>query len=359
MRILILGGTKFLGRHFVEAALARGHELTLFTRGKHDAQAFAGVAGVTSLRGDRRTGPFGLAALAEPAAGPWDAVVDTSGFLPQDVEASAQLLRDRVSGVYLFVSSISAYAGFEAVGMTEDAPLAPYTDAARDVAESLAPGAMLSGQALGEHYGALKAECERVAQKAFGARALVVRPGLIVGPYDPTDRFTYWPSRVARGGDVLAPGRPERPIQLIDARDLAEWMVSLCERGQGGTYHATGPAEGTLTMGAMLDACIRVGADRGAPPARLVWASEEFLLEHKVAPWSEMPVWIPEGDASMAGFARADVTRARAAGLKTRSIAETAADTLAWDATRDPDAPRAAGLSADRERDVLATLMPA
>src|SRR5215213_1190009 len=219
MRILILGGTVFLGRHVAEAALARGHDLTLFNRGQTNPELFPDVE---RLRGDR-TGD--LAALSGRE---WDAVVDTSGYVPRAVRASAELLRDSARH-YTFVSSISVYASY-AEAVTEDSPVAQLDGAS---AEELAPDF--------SNYGALKALCEEEAERAFGGRALNVRAGLIVGPHDPTGRFTYWPHRIARGGEVLAPGAPRRPVQLIDVRDLAAWIVDSAETGLAGRFNAVSP----------------------------------------------------------------------------------------------------------------------
>ena len=224
MRVLILGGTVFLGRHLVEAAVTRGHNVTIFTRGQNPADL---PAGVEALRGDR---DGDLSALTDRR---WDAAIDTSGYAPRIVRASAELLVESV-GHYSFISSISVYHDLAQVGMQEDAPVATLADPAVE-------------EVTGETYGALKALCEQAAEAVMPGRVLVVRPGLIVGPYDPTDRFTYWPHRVAAGGEVLAPGRPEQRVQYIDARDLAGWTLSLVERAQVGVYHATGPAA-PLTM---------------------------------------------------------------------------------------------------------------
>jgi len=236
---------------------------------------------------------------------------------------------------YLFVSSISVYAGFERAGFDEDAPVSPPPDPlpeARDMAL----------------YGPLKSGCENVVREACGARATIVRPGLIVGPHDPTDRFTYWPVRLARGGEVLAPGRPQRPVQFIDVRDLAQWMVELVERDVQGTFNATGPA-GLFTMGEFLEACRGVVAS----DARLAWIPDEALLAAEAGPWMELPLWIPASDADHAGFMTERIDRALAAGLTFRPLEDTIRATLDWDASRAPDAPRAAGLAAARERELL------
>src|SRR5579885_1733748 len=234
MKLLILGGTVFLGRHIVEAALARGHEITLFNRRQHNGELFPEVE---KLRGDRNGD---LSALEGRR---WDAAIDTSGYFPRVVRASAQKLSGAVDH-YTFISSISVYADFTQVGMDENAPVGTLKD------ESVE-------EITGESYGPLKVLCEQAAEQAMPGRVLNIRPGLIVGPHDPSDRFTYWPRRLARGGDVLAPGRPERLVQLIDVRDLAEWNIRAAEARLTGLFNATGPS-GELTMAQVIDACRNV-----------------------------------------------------------------------------------------------------
>ena len=297
MKLLVLGGTRFLGRHLVEAAKARGHAVTLFNRGRTAPGLFAGVE---ELRGEREGD---LAPLRGRA---WDAVVDTCGYLPRLVRRSAQRLADAV-GHYVFVSSISVYADAAAPALDEDAPRArlPAADC-EDIAA---------------HYGALKAACEDEVTACFGARALLIRPGLIVGPHDPSGRFTYWVRRVARGGDVLAPASPECPVQFIDVRDLAAWIVDLIERGAGGAFNASGPAE-PLTFAAFLDECRRaLGAT-----AQFVWPDAAFLASQGVSPWTDLPLYAGKEGR---GLNEASLARALSAGLRLRPLAETCLDTLA------------------------------
>jgi 2'-hydroxyisoflavone reductase len=304
VRILVFGGTIFVGRHFVESALERGHEVTLFHRGQHGLDLFPEVE---RLQGDRERDLNVLGGRS------WDAAVDTCGYVPRVVGASVDALRDAV-GRYLFVSTIAAYASFDRAGLDESAPLAELEE----------PGS----EDIQRFYGPLKARCEREVAR-LGTHALVVRPGLIVGPQDPTDRFTYWVRLVAAGGDVLAPGRPERRVQVIDSRDLALWMVRLLEDERGGAYNAVGP-EGVLTMGELLETCRSVsGSD-----ARIVWVPEDELLGAGVEPWSELPLWIPESDGEMGGFLAFDASAAIAHGLRFRPLAATVADTLSWDRVR-------------------------
>jgi 2'-hydroxyisoflavone reductase len=326
MKVLILGGTVFLGRHLVEAALARGHTVTIFTRGRSNPDLFPAVE---RLRGDR---DGDLTALAGRR---WDAVVDTSGHLPREVRASARLLAG-AAGHYTFVSSISVYAPPLRPGADEAAPVGALPDgSAEEVTDAT--------------FGPLKAACERAAEMEAQGRTLIVRPGLLVGPHDPTDRFTYWPRRAARGGDILAPDRPDRPAQLIDARDLAAWIVRQIEGGQVGVFNATGPAA-PLMLGDLLAECRRVAA----ADSRVVWVDEPFLLDAGVAPWSELPLWLPVGRSpELAGLMAVSIEKALAAGLTCRPLAETIRDTLAWDAARPADEPRRAGLAPEREAAVL------
>jgi 2'-hydroxyisoflavone reductase len=318
VRILVLGGTSFAGRHLVELALARGHEPVLFNRGRTGAGLHPGVERVVGERAGSLEGLDGRT---------FDAVADMSGYFPTDVERSAALLAGS-AGRYLFVSTRSVYADHSRPGANEDSALA-----------ELPPGAPRD-EITGESYGPLKVMCERAVRAAFGARATILRPGLIVGPYDPTGRFTYWPVRVAAGGDVLAPAPPDQAIQVVDARDLATFALDLLERDAAGTYDVVSPA-GLLTLGRVLDACLAAaGGD-----ARLVWADEAFLLERGVEPWTELPLWTPGED--MAGFQRSDVSRALAAGLSIRPIAKTVADTLCWAREAHPDP----GASMTRERE--------
>jgi 2'-hydroxyisoflavone reductase len=313
MNLLILGGTVFLGRHLVDAALAAGHQVTLFNRGRHGAEIFPQVE---KLRGDR---DGGLDALAGRR---WDAVIDTCGYVPRLVRASAELLASSVAH-YTFISSISVYRDTDGAPVDEGSPVGVLAD------ESVE-------EITGETYGPLKALCEQAAEAAMPGRVLNVRPGLIVGPHDPSDRFTYWVWRVAQGGAVLAPGRPQRPVELNDARDLAGWILRMVEAQRTGVYNATGPAY-PLTMGDMLETCRQaIGSN-----ARFTWVDEAFLLAHGVAPWSELPLWLPESDN---GVMAADCRRAIAAGLNFRPLAETVRDTLAW--LRANWAPLAGDLSA-------------
>jgi len=325
MKLLILGGTVFLGRHLVEAARARGHELTLFNRGQSNADLFPNIE---KLRGDR---DGNLDALHGRT---WDAAIDTCGYLPRIVRASSVLLADAVRH-YTFVSSVSVYAETRAPGTHESSPVGTLQD---ETVEDIT----------GETYGPLKALCEQAAQKAMPGRVLVVRPGLIVGPHDPLDRFTYWLVRIARGGDVLLPGRPERRVQIIDVRDLAEWMVRVVENNVTGTFNAIG-LDAPLSMGHLADTAKRVsGGD-----ANFVWVDEQFLIDSDVEPWGEMPMWVPESEPDAAGFFAIDCRKAIAAGLTFRPLEETMHDTLDWASVRPADHEWRAGVKPEREVELL------
>jgi 2'-hydroxyisoflavone reductase len=332
MNLLVIGGTQFVGRHFVELALARGHTLTLFNRGK---TAPAPPRGVTYLQGDRRGD------LSVLGTGRWDAVVDTCGYLPGDVARMAEGLLGRVER-YVFVSSISVYADFSTPN-PEGSPVGTLDDPDSTVVD-------------GRSYGPLKALCETALLQRFGAdRSLIVRPGLIVGPHDPTQRFTYWPARIARAADdelVLVPGRAEEPTQFIDARDLCAFVLAGIESALAGCFNVVSPP-GQWTLGDLFDTCARVAGRR----PRWVWADARAAERLGLAPWTDLPVWAPaEGDEL--AFARTDVTAALACGLRTRALAQTVADTLAWYQTLPGDA-RAftkAGLSPEREAAALAAM---
>jgi 2'-hydroxyisoflavone reductase len=338
MKLLILGGTKFLGRHLVEAALARGHEVTLFNRGQLNPELFPDVE---KLRGDR---DGGLDALEGRR---WDAVVDPSGYSPRVVRDSARLLAGAVEH-YTFVSSQSVYRDTSVPGVDEEYPVGTITEEQLREAEALKQSELTTAPFFGERYGPLKALCERAAEAEMPGRVLHVRAGLIVGPHDYSDRFTDWPRRVAEGGEVLAPGDPERQVQLIDARDLAAWMLEMAEARQPGTFNATGP-QYRLTMGRALEVCRgTTGSD-----ARFVWVDEQFLLDADVGPWMEMPLWTPREDDVNRHFMEVSIERAVAAGLKFRPLSETVRDTLEWDLSRPAETPRRAGLAREKEQRVL------
>jgi 2'-hydroxyisoflavone reductase len=349
LKILVLGGTGFLGPHFVAAARAHGHSLTLFNRGKSAPDRFSAAeyADIEQLRGDRKTDMTALEGRT------WDSVLDTSAYLPGDVTRSATLLADKVKH-YLIISTISVYARMDTPGMDEAGELAKLADPTVQ-------------EITGETYGGLKALSEQAAEAAMPGKVTVIRPGLIVGPGDPTDRFTYWPARFDRGGEVLAPAPEDGPTQFIDVRDLAEFILLCLERRTLGTFNADAQA-GSILFGPFLRTCQDVAKALSTPEcakapcptlpgaeSSITWVPADFLAEQKVAPWSDLPAWVPaEGD--YAGFGRISSARAAAAGLSYRPLEQTVRDTLQWwrDQPADRRAKPRAGLTAEREQAALA-----
>ncbi|MFC5642193.1 NAD-dependent epimerase/dehydratase family protein [Kitasatospora cinereorecta] len=328
MRLLVLGGTEFVGRAVADAAPARGWQVTVFHRGRHDPPA-----GAVSLLGDRADSD-GLAALG---IGAWDVVVDTWAGAPTAVRDSARLLAGR-AGHYVYVSSRSVYAHPAPAGLTEAAPA---VDGSPDAGEVAYPQAKRGG--------------ELAATGAFGDRALLVRAGLILGPRENVGRLPWWLTRIARGGPVLAPGPRELPLQYIDVRDLADWILGAVDRGLGGPYNLVGPP-GHTTMRDLLDTCVRV---TGAP-AELCWAEPDTILAAGIQPWNDLPLWLPPGDLH-AALHGTDVTKALATGLRCRPVAETVADTWTWlrslsgrPPLRTDRAP--VGLAPEKEAEILRSL---
>ncbi|MFE4825754.1 NAD-dependent epimerase/dehydratase family protein [Streptomyces sp. NPDC056672] len=328
MRLLILGGTEFVGRAVTEAALGRGWEVTVFHRGRHEAPA-----GAVTLLGDR-TAPDGLAALAK---GEWDAVVDTWSAAPSAVLSAARLLAGAVDR-YAYISSRSVYSHPAPPGLNEDGPLV--TGASPEAGQTA--------------YAQDKRGGELAAEAVFGNRALLVRAGLILGPWENIGRLPWWLGRIAQGGPVLAPGPHDNPIQYIDARDLAEWTLDAIRQELGGPYNLVSPA-GHTTMGELLDTCVRVtGSD-----AELRWTAPESILAAGVEPWTDLPVWLPRGELHDT-LHQGDVSKALATGLRCRPVAETVADTWAWlgsiggRAPQRPDRPTV-GLAPELEAKLLTT----
>ncbi len=327
LRLLILGGTGFIGPHEVRYALERGHRVTLFNRGKTQPSLFPEVE---KLQGDRATGNYESLKGRE-----WDVVVDNPTTLPRWVRQAAEVLQKHVKQ-YVFISSISVYARNDQRNAAETAEVAT-TDQPQS-------------EDAGKYYGPLKALSEKEAERAFPGRAAILRPGLIVGPGDLSDRFTYWPVRFERGGEVLAPGAPTDPVQIIDARDLSEFVIRVAENNDTGVYNCTGPRS-RLTIAEMLGGVRAVTAS----DAYLTWVPADFLEGHQVRPWVDMPTWVPPS-VERAGFATRNIDRALAKGLRFRPLAATAKETLDFYNSQ-PEARKEklrAGLPQNREKEVLA-----
>lgn len=324
MRILVIGGTRFIGRSFVEQALERGHEITLFNRGKHDPDAFPGVE---QLVGDRDADLEGL------KSGMWDAVLDTCGYLPGSVRKTTEFLARRCE-TYAFISSISVFAEGIPDGVDESGEVA-----------TMDPS--LVGEFSMENYGALKALCEDVVMTEFPGDGLVIRPGLVIGPGDYSDRFTYWPVRLSQGGKVALPNRPDQPTQFIDARDLAAFTLLAIEQGLTGTYNVTGP-ESPMSFQEFI---ATIGSAVGAE-YEPVWLSKDVLESSEIVPWSDLPL-VLDYDGSSDAMALVSIAKALRDGLRLRSLAETASDTLAWFRATQGGRPLKVGLSPEREQSAL------
>ena len=325
MKILILGGSQFVGRWMTQAALDAGHQVTMFNRGQSNPQLFDSVE---KLTGDRNGD---LSALEGRQ---WDAVIDTSAYVPRQVAGTAALLKDSVN-TYLFVSTMMVYADFKQSGLNEESAVGKLEDESIEAVNV-------------KTYGPLKALCEREVRRILPHKHVILRPCIVVGPYDNTDRFTWWLQRVARGGEMFVPGNPEYPFQIIDARDLAEWAVRLVENRQTGTFNAAG-LESPVSLGDTLNAArVASGSD-----ARFTWVEEEFFQTHKVSYWRELPFWLPSWDAAYPGFFQVDNRKALAAGLTFRPLGQTVADTLAWSQTLPADHAWRAGLTPEREAELL------
>jgi len=328
MKILILGGTIFVGRHIVEAALARGHEVTLFNRGRTGSNLFDSVERIS---GDRSE------SLEALKARHWDVIIDTSGYVPRVVQKSCEALQNNCES-YVFISTGSVYKDKSKPGISED----------NEILEPKDPDA---SEWTDDTYGELKAGCEVMVRNVFAERALIIRPGVVVGPHDPTDRFTYWPVRIKAGGKVLAPGASDRPIQFIDGRDLGTWTIFLSESKATGIFNAIGP-DYRLTMSKFLDTCKTVADSK----AELIWVSDQKLFEHKVEAWTEMPFWIPE-NSETSGMALRNNSKGIQAGLTFRPLPETIADTLEWWQREKSDSSLKAGLSKEREAELINTVI--
>ncbi|WP_223700487.1 Rossmann-fold NAD(P)-binding domain-containing protein [Sutcliffiella deserti] len=336
MKILVIGGTRFLGRFIVEEALKQGHEITLFNRGNHN-ELFPQVECIV---GDRHKD------LALLETGKWDVAIDTCGFTPLALSETTKILADKVEH-YTFISSISVYKDWIPYGIKENYPVLSLSD---EEVEKIGYG---TSEEINANYGALKALSEKAAEQIMPGKVLHVRSGLLVGPHDYSDRFSYWVSRIAEGGEVLAPGRRNRTIQLIDARDMALWILKMADERMTGTFNVTGPNT-PLTMEDFLLACKRISDS----DAELIWADESFLLQHNIAPWSEMPLWIPESfpltedGEPWKGASSINIKKAVDNRLTVRPIEETIKDTLDWASSRVNEKPKA-GLLKEKEQEIL------
>ncbi|HET9861923.1 MAG TPA: NAD-dependent epimerase/dehydratase family protein [Steroidobacteraceae bacterium] len=332
LRILILGGTRFIGLHMTALAMQRGHTVAFFNRGKTHTDRYPEVE---RIKGDRNGEIDGLKGRQ------WDVVIDNSGYVPRHVRLTAELLAPNVRQ-YIFTSSISVYPDF-AAPRDEKSPVGKLQDETVEKVD-------------GETYGPLKALCEQAVEKAMPGKACVIRPGLIVGPDDSTDRFTYWPARAARGGEFIAPGTPADPFQIIDVRDLAAFTINAAERNVTGTYNLVSNVN-EFRFGELVDACVASAKARAKPSEapRATWIPADFLEAREVAPWSEMPVWLPAtGDE--AAFAATSNAAAVAKGLTITPLAKTVDDTLAWHLARPAEEREQlkAGIAPDKEAAVLA-----
>lgn len=327
LNLLMLGGTRFLGPATVNYALERGHKVTLFNRGRTNTHLFPDLE---KLKGDRNDDLESLRGRS------WDAVIDTSGYIPRHVRMTAELLADKVKQ-YLFVSSVSVYSSLSVPGLDETARVGTLEDPTVE-------------EVTGETYGPLKALCEQAAQAAMPDRVAVVRPGLIVGPDDNTDRFTYWVARVGRGGRVLAPGDGSDYVQFVDVRDLGAFIVHCLEHRLNYTFNVD-RSGGTMTMAGMLSSMSRA-LDSAIDPE---WVPADFLAGHEVNPWSQMPVWLPQSNPEFAGVGQWSSQRAQGAGLKIRPAIDTFRDTLTWWQSQDQErrSEMRAGISAEKEAEVL------
>jgi 2'-hydroxyisoflavone reductase len=325
MKILILGGKRFLGLALIQAMLEAGHTPTLFNRGLTNPDLFPKIK---NLIGNREND---LSALQRRK---WDAVIDTSGFIPRIVKQSASFLSGKC-GLYVFISSISVYRDFRSPDIAEDYPIAQLADPSDE-------------DYTGDSYGPLKALCEYEIQQNFDGKVLVIRPGLIVGPNDPTDRFTYWPYRVALGGKVLAPAPPSSGLQFIDVRDLAEFIIRMVEKQQQGAFNVTGPKK-PATFGSLLVACREASLSESS----FVWVEEPFLLKEGVTPWADLPLWVPSSDPAFTGFYNININKALKAGLIFRPLSKTVSDTLTWLKTRPESHKMKVGMDIARETELL------
>jgi len=323
MKILIIGGTRFVGRYLVKSVQRNGHEITLFNRGQTNPEIYPDIE---QIHGDRDGG------LNKLKRRKWDAVIDTCGYFPRLVNDSASFLKNRV-GQYVFISTVSVYKDHSKPGNNEKSPLGTIKEKTIE-------------EITGESYGPLKVLCEKAVKRHFPTATLIIRPGIIVGPHDPTDRFTYWPYRIGLGGKVLMPKPKNYPIQYIDVRDLGDWTIDLMERKKNGIFNAIGP-EKLLTMQKFVEA----GKSVLNSKAEFIWANKKFLLDRDVEEWRDLPIWI--AGKKFIGLTRTSCAKAFANGLKFRSPGETIKDTYEWCRKRPKNYQWRAGLNPKREKELL------
>jgi len=323
MNILIIGGTRFVGRYLVESALNRNHDVTLFNRGQSNPYLFPNIE---QIFGDRD------GEIDRLKGRTWDAVIDTCGYYPRVVSASAKILSDKVKQ-YIFISSISVYGDLSQPGVDEKSPVGTIEDETiEEITET--------------SYGPLKALCEQAIAKQFANKTLVIRPGLIVGPHDLSDRFSYWIHRVAQGGKILVPKPKDYNVQYIDVRDLSDWTIRMIEDQKTGIFNCTGP-DYKLTMLELLNNCIKILNSH----ANLIWVDQKFLKENKVGEWIDLPIWI--ADKKLSGLMQTNCNKAFANRLKFRPLENTIKDTLEYCQSRPKDYQWKAGLSSERETELL------
>ncbi|HZZ20641.1 MAG TPA: NAD-dependent epimerase/dehydratase family protein [Opitutaceae bacterium] len=325
MKLLVIGGGKFVGRAVVESAIENGHIVTVFNRGKTSGEV---PSGVEWIRGDRDR------ELSLLLGRRWDAVIDTCAYFPRQVETLLRILKGNI-GHYLLVSSVSVYADMSEPGLKEDSPLLPGIGGAAEAVTA-------------ETYGPFKVMCEQAALENGPSSTLIVRPGIIVGPHDPTGRFSYWVQRISEGGEVLAPGRPDAPLQVIDVRDLGEWMVAMADEKVSGKFNAVGP-QVPLTWREMFEAATSVLGNK----TRFTWVHDDQLADKKVGDWTQLPLYFPADNLKFRGMFRVDGTAAFARGLKLRPLAETIADNARWLLGPSTGDAKVVGLAREQEKKLL------
>lgn len=337
MKILVLGGTVFIGRHIVESALIRGHTVSVFNRGRENRELFPDIE---KLRGDRHSD---LEALKGKN---WDVVIDASGYMPKAVRLSSETLVNSVER-YIYISTQSVYQEISHRELDETFPTRQLSQEELAAAENLSVGDFPTGYSYEAYYGGLKAECEKEVRDVLTNRVMVVRPGVVVGPHDYTNRLAYWISRISKGGEVLCPNHPQIPVRYIDVRDLAEWIILSAENRSTGVYNTLGPTE--LTFGELLSTCKTIANS----DAKLTWINEKELLERNVQHWTDLPLWL---SSNLEGFFFSKDKRAIHKGMQYRSVDQTVKDTFDWLKETDSHFRISQGLSAEREDELLKSI---